>query len=136
MPATRGTSIRRLGRETVVAQAVCPSLDSSQLTYTVAALTCGALFTRRAAPQPVLSRHASANLPPSGSTFAPTPNFCSSAISVSFTPMAMGNFSRDDRQLADWLARGKLPIAISVNDTDVAVLAQLGLCATVEQLVG
>src|SRR5262247_698552 len=55
---------------------------------------CGALFTKRTAPQPVLNRQASASLPPSGSTFAPTPNFCSSAMSVSFTPMAMGNFPR------------------------------------------
>jgi len=44
--------------------------------------------------------------------------------------------TRDDRQLADWLARGKFPIAIGVNDTDVAELQKLGVGAKVEPLGG
>jgi len=44
--------------------------------------------------------------------------------------------TRDDRQLADWLARGKFPIAIGVNDTDIAELQKLGVGAKVEPLGG
>jgi iron(III) transport system substrate-binding protein len=44
--------------------------------------------------------------------------------------------TRDDRQLADWLARGKFPIAIGVNDTDVAELQKLGVGVKVEPLGG
>lgn len=44
--------------------------------------------------------------------------------------------SRDDRQLADWLARGKYPIAIGVNETDIAELQKLGVGAKVEPLGG
>jgi iron(III) transport system substrate-binding protein len=44
--------------------------------------------------------------------------------------------TRDDRQLADWLARGKYPIAIGVNETDIAELQKLGVGAKVEPLGG
>jgi ABC-type Fe3+ transport system substrate-binding protein len=44
--------------------------------------------------------------------------------------------SRDDRQLADWLARGKYPIAIGVNETDIAELQKLGVGSKVEPLGG
>jgi len=44
--------------------------------------------------------------------------------------------TRDDRQLADWLARGKFPIAIGVNDTDIAELQKLGVGTKVEPLGG
>jgi len=44
--------------------------------------------------------------------------------------------TRDDRQLADWLARGKFPVAIGVNDTDIAELQKLGVGAKVEPLGG
>ena len=44
--------------------------------------------------------------------------------------------SRDDRQLADWLARGRYPIAIGVNDTEIAELQKLGVGAKVEPLGG
>jgi len=44
--------------------------------------------------------------------------------------------SRDDRQLADWLARGKYPIAIGVNETDIAELQKLGVGSRVEPLGG
>ena len=44
--------------------------------------------------------------------------------------------TRDDRQLADWLARGKYPIAIGVNDTDIAELQKLGVGLKVEPLGG
>ncbi len=44
--------------------------------------------------------------------------------------------SRDDRQLADWLARGRYPIAIGVNDTDIAELHKLGVGQKVEPLGG
>jgi iron(III) transport system substrate-binding protein len=42
--------------------------------------------------------------------------------------------SRDDRQLADWLARGKYPIAVGVNETDIAELQKLGVGSKVEPL--
>lgn len=44
--------------------------------------------------------------------------------------------SRDDRQLADWLARGKYPIAVGVNETDIAELQKLGVGSKVEPLGG
>jgi iron(III) transport system substrate-binding protein len=44
--------------------------------------------------------------------------------------------SRDDRQLADWLARGKYPIAVGVNETDIAELQKLGVGSRVEPLGG
>ncbi|HEY3154573.1 MAG TPA: extracellular solute-binding protein [Candidatus Binatia bacterium] len=46
------------------------------------------------------------------------------------------SLSRDDRQLADWLARGKYPIAVGVNETDIAELQKLGVGSRVEPLGG
>jgi iron(III) transport system substrate-binding protein len=44
--------------------------------------------------------------------------------------------TRDDRQLADWLARGKYPIAIGIGDTEVAELHKLGIGLKIEPLGG
>jgi iron(III) transport system substrate-binding protein len=44
--------------------------------------------------------------------------------------------TRDDRQLADWLARGKYPIGIGVNETDIAELQKLGAGSKIEPLGG
>jgi iron(III) transport system substrate-binding protein len=44
--------------------------------------------------------------------------------------------TRDDRQLADWLARGKYPIAIGVGDTEIYELQKLGIGLKVEPLGG
>jgi iron(III) transport system substrate-binding protein len=44
--------------------------------------------------------------------------------------------TRDDRQLADWLARGKYPIAIGVGDTEIYELQKLGIGSKVEPLGG
>jgi ABC-type Fe3+ transport system substrate-binding protein len=44
--------------------------------------------------------------------------------------------TRDGRQLADWLARGKYPIAIGANDTEIGELQKLGIGLKVEPLAG
>ena len=44
--------------------------------------------------------------------------------------------TRDDRQLADWLARGKYPIAIGVGDTEIYELQKLGIGLKIEPLGG
>lgn len=42
--------------------------------------------------------------------------------------------SRDDRQMADWLARGRYPIGIGVGDTEVRDLQKLGIGQKIEPL--
>lgn len=42
--------------------------------------------------------------------------------------------SRDDRQMADWLARGRYPIAIGAGDTEVRDLQKLGIGQKIEAL--
>lgn len=42
--------------------------------------------------------------------------------------------SRDDRQMADWLARGRYPIAIGAGDTEVRDLQKLGIGLKIEPL--
>jgi extracellular solute-binding protein len=44
--------------------------------------------------------------------------------------------TRDDRQLADWLARGKFPIAIGIGDTEVQELHKIGVGLKIEPLGG
>ena len=44
--------------------------------------------------------------------------------------------TRDGRQLADWLARGKYPIAIGANDTEIGELQKLGVGLKIEPLAG
>ena len=44
--------------------------------------------------------------------------------------------TRDGRQLADWLARGKYPIAIGANDTEISELQKLGIGSKIEPLGG
>jgi iron(III) transport system substrate-binding protein len=44
--------------------------------------------------------------------------------------------TRDGRQLADWLARGKYPVAIGVGDTEIYELQKLGIGLKVEPLGG
>ena len=44
--------------------------------------------------------------------------------------------TRDDRQLADWLARGKYPVAIGIGDTEIQELQKIGLGLKVEPLGG
>jgi iron(III) transport system substrate-binding protein len=44
--------------------------------------------------------------------------------------------TRDDRQLADWLARGKYPIAIGIGDTEIQELHKIGVGLKIEPLGG
>jgi ABC-type Fe3+ transport system substrate-binding protein len=44
--------------------------------------------------------------------------------------------TREGRQLADWLASGKYPIAIGANDTEIGNLKKLGVGLKIEPLAG
>jgi len=44
--------------------------------------------------------------------------------------------TRDGRQLVDWLARGKYPIVIGANDTEINELQKLGVGLKIEPLAG